>query len=181
MTPQTKNKRVLKLLIINAIVIALVVAWNRSQQQGSISLAIAKGKQLIDMPASVARYPASYLLDTASIKQVALANPTFQAALAGKDARFHSAIPLTAGEARYWQDAGCTDMNCALVSFYDFTDEALSRVSSTLTQMRLSANGSTRPRDPADRARCCPRSWRSPRPILRCAPSWARISAQSIR
>ncbi len=121
--PQTKIKRILKFLVVNAIVITLVVAWNRGQKQDSISLAIAKGKQLIDMPAGVARYPANYLLDTASIKQTALTDPTFQAALAGKDVRFHSAVPLTSGEARYWQDAGCKDMNCAFVSFYDFTDE----------------------------------------------------------
>lgn len=123
MKPQTNSNRILKLLIVNVIVIALVLVWNRNQEQGSISLAIAKGKQLLDMPAAVAGYPPAYLLDTASIEQVAQADPAFQAALAGKDTVFHSAVPLTAGEARYWQDLGCEGMNCAFVTFYDYTDE----------------------------------------------------------
>lgn len=123
MKPQTNSNRILKLLIVNIIVIALVLVWNRNQEQGSISLAIAKGKQLLDMPAAVAGYPPAYLLDTASIEQVTLGDPAFQAALAGKDTVFHSAVPLTAGEARYWQDLGCEGMNCAFVTFYDYTDE----------------------------------------------------------
>ncbi len=103
-------------------VIALVVIWNRSQQQDSIQLAIAKGKQLIDMPAEVAGYPAGYVLDQGRLEQAALADAGLSAALAGKDVDFLSAVPLSAGEARYWQDAGCRGLDCAFVTFYNYTD-----------------------------------------------------------
>jgi hypothetical protein len=121
--PQTNTRRILQLAIVNAVVIGLVLLWNRNQQQDSIQLAIAKGKQLLDMPAAIAAYPPGYLLDSAQIKSTALSDPAMRATLEGKDAEFLSAVPLSAGEARYWQDAGCAGMNCAYVTFYNYTDD----------------------------------------------------------
>lgn len=123
MRPQTNPRRILHLLIVNAVVIGLVIVWNRSQEQNSISVAIAKGKQLLDMPAVVAAYPSGYLLDTAQIESVTLADPGIQATLKDKRVEFLSAVPLSAGEARYWQDSGCDSLNCAFVTFYNYTDE----------------------------------------------------------
>lgn len=123
MRPLTNIRRILQLLIVNAIVISLVLLWNRNQQQDSIQLAIAKGKQLLDMPAAISAYPPGYLLNTAQVKSTALADPSMRATLEGKDTEFLSAVPLSAGEARYWQDAGCAGMNCAYVTFYNYTDD----------------------------------------------------------
>lgn len=122
MRPQSESRRILQLLIVNAIVIGLVVVWNRSQEQDSIGLAIAKGKQLLDMPAAVAAYPAEYLLDAFRLERVTLADPAVQATLEGKTTEFLSAVPLSTGEARYWQDVGCDRLNCAFVTFYNYTD-----------------------------------------------------------
>jgi hypothetical protein len=110
------------LLILNAAVITLVVFWNRSQHQSSIQLAIAKGKQLLDMPSEVAGYPSGYVIDTEQAKELALADPDLQATLAGKETEFLAAVPLSVGEARYWQDRGCDRLNCAFVTFYNYTD-----------------------------------------------------------
>jgi hypothetical protein len=121
--PQFNRRRILQLLIVNAAVIALVIVWNHNQRQGSIQLAIAKGQQLLDMPAELAGYPSGYLLDTERARSLALADPGLQATLAGKEAEFLAAVPLTAGEARYWQDEGCGRLNCAFVTLYNYTDK----------------------------------------------------------
>ncbi len=121
--PQSNTRRVIQLIIVNAVVIALVLAWNHNQKQESISLAVAKGKHLLDMPAAVAAYPPGYLLDVGAIERVALSDPALGETLAGKKTEFLSAVRLSAGEARYWQDVGCGRLNCAYVTFYDYTDE----------------------------------------------------------
>lgn len=121
--PQSPPRRIRQLLVINITLIALVFMWNQNQHRQSIQLAIAKGKQLIDMPAEVAGYPSGYLIDSNEAKRLALADPGLQRTLAGKDTQFLSAVPLTAGEARYWQDEGCDQLNCAYITLYDYTDE----------------------------------------------------------
>lgn len=99
-----------------------MLLWTRAQQQAGVQLAVAKGKQLLDMPAAIAGYSPDYLLDTAAVEQLALADPGVGAALAGKRVEFLSAVPLSAGESRYWQDEGCDQLNCAYVTFYNYTD-----------------------------------------------------------
>lgn len=123
MKSQIKSRRIIHLLIVNAAVIGLVALWSRSQQAESIQLAVAKGKHLIDMPAAMAGFPAGYVLDTAAVKQIALADAGIQAALDGKETEFLNAVPLSAGEARYWQNEGCEQLNCAFVTLYNYTDE----------------------------------------------------------
>jgi hypothetical protein len=93
------------LVIVNTAVIALVLLWNRSQHQASVQLAIAKGRQMFSLPAELAGYPAGYALDVGRIEQ------------------FLSAVPLSAGEARYWQAQGCGSLNCAYVTLYNYTDK----------------------------------------------------------
>jgi len=109
-------------------VIGLVVLWNGRQQAAGVGtfamqLAVAKGQRLIDLPADLAAYPAGYVLNADVIEAWTLADAGLQATLAGKDVAFHSAVPMSAGEARYWQDAGCGQLNCAFVTFYDYTDQ----------------------------------------------------------
>jgi hypothetical protein len=110
---QSFRRLLIRLLLINLIVIAAMIVWNRHQRQDSIQLAIAKGAQLLDMPAMLGGYTAAYQLDTDRLKSIALADPGLQATLAGQETEFVSALPLTLGEARYWQDQGCGDLNCA--------------------------------------------------------------------
>ncbi len=122
MTPKSNRRRFIQLLIVNILVIGLVIIWNRGQQRESIQVAIAKGKYLLDLPAEIAGYPAGYLLSSARIKQVTLADFGKHADLAGKDLEFLAAVPLSDGEARNWQDAGCGKLNCAFVTFFNYTD-----------------------------------------------------------
>lgn len=119
---QTNSRRIIYLLIINAAVIGLVLLWNRSQHGGSVQLAIAKGKQMLDMPGEMAGYPAGYILNMAERAQVSTAVTDIQTALSNKDTVFLSAVPLSEGEARYWQDDGCERLNCAFVTLYNYTD-----------------------------------------------------------
>lgn len=117
----TNQRRIIQLLIVNLIVIGLVLIWNRSRTQDSKNVAIAKSQTLLDMPAAVAGYPAGYVLDTAAIEQMALNDSQMRATLAGKETEFVSAVRLTPGEARYWQDQGCARLNCAYLTFFDYT------------------------------------------------------------
>lgn len=103
--------------------IALVVLWNRQEQRSNVLVAVAKGKQMLDMPAALAGYPAGYALDTSHVRDLALADPALAATLAGKETEFLSAVLMPAGEARYWQDQGCGQLNCAYVTLYNYTDE----------------------------------------------------------
>ena len=121
--PSNYHRRIAQLLIVNLIVIGLVVLWNRGQAQESVQLAVAKSQAFLDMPAAVAGYPAGYVLDVAAIEQMALSDKTLQATIAGKDTEFVSAVRLTAGEARYWQDQGCDRLNCAFVTLYDYSEQ----------------------------------------------------------
>ncbi|WP_095041976.1 c-type cytochrome [Candidatus Promineifilum breve] len=123
MRPSNYHRRIAQLLIVNLIVIGLVVLWNRGQAQESVQLAVAKSQAFLDMPAAVAGYPAGYVLDVAAIEQMALSDKTLQATIAGKDTEFVSAVRLTAGEARYWQDQGCDRLNCAFVTLYDYSEQ----------------------------------------------------------
>jgi hypothetical protein len=100
-----------------------MVLWNRQQQHDSLQLAIAKGKQMLDMPAALGGYSPAYILDTAHIQAIVMADPVLEETLAGRDAEFISAVPLTAGEARFWQEQGCSHLNCAYITFYDHLAE----------------------------------------------------------
>ncbi len=77
---------------------------------------------MLDMPAEVAGYPTGYTLDTADVRAVAQADATLAATLAGRDTEFLGAVRLSAGEARYWQDQGCDQLNCAIVTYYNYSD-----------------------------------------------------------
>jgi len=120
---QIDTRRLLSLIIVNAAVIALVLLWNRAQHGESVQLAIAKGKWLLDMPAEMAGYPPGYVLDTGAVARIALADDAIQATVEGKDVEFLNAVPLSEGEARYWQEDGCARLNCAFVTLYNYTDE----------------------------------------------------------
>lgn len=96
-----------------------MVLWNRQQRQDSVQLAIAKGKQMLDMPAAIGGYAPAYFLDTTQIQSLILADPALLKATGDEEVEFVSAVPLTAGETRYWQDQGCSHLNCAHITLFD--------------------------------------------------------------
>lgn len=120
---QIDSRRILYLILVNAAVIGLVLFWNRAQHKDSVQLAVAKGKQLLDMPAELAGYPQGYALNTANAERITLADASVQMALKGKETEFLNAFLLSEGEARYWQDKGCARLNCAFVTLYNYTDK----------------------------------------------------------
>jgi hypothetical protein len=115
-------QRILRFVLINAVFIAFLALWNGQLYRESVQLAVAKSQQLLDMPAELAGYPSGYALDTAAVRDLALADNTFAATLAGRETEFLSAVRLSAGEARYWQDQGCDRLNCAYLTFYNYSD-----------------------------------------------------------
>ena len=117
-TPQ----RILRFVLLNAVFIAFLALWNGQLHRESVQLAVAKSKQMLDMPAELAGYPSGYALNTAAVRDLALADETFAATLAGRETEFLSAVRLSAGEARYWKDQGCGRLNCAYLTFYNYSD-----------------------------------------------------------
>ncbi len=117
-TPQ----RILRFVLINAAFIAFLSLWNGQLHRESVQLAVAKSQQMLDMPAELAGYPSGYALDTAAARDLALADADFAATLAGRETEFLSAVRLSSGEARYWQDQGCARLNCAYLTFYNYSD-----------------------------------------------------------
>ncbi len=110
------NKRqaaVLKLIAINLILLAVTAVYFAGSDS-QVDIAVAKGKQMLDMNLSAA--PA---VDSMLAKDIALANTELLAHEAGDEWEFVNAVMLTDGEARYWQDAGCSGSSCAHVTFYD--------------------------------------------------------------
>ena len=99
-TPQ----RILRFVLINAAFIAFLSLWNGQLHRESVQLAVAKSQQMLDMPAELAGYPSGYALNTAAARDLALADPDFAATLAGRETEFLSAVRLSSGEARYWQE-----------------------------------------------------------------------------
>ncbi|RMG95313.1 MAG: hypothetical protein D6706_12370, partial [Chloroflexi bacterium] len=79
-----------------------------------VQVAVAKGKAMMDM-AAFAAPP----LNVPQIQQIALNNLTLANKRLTNNTLFVNAQPLTPGEARPWQDAGCGEQPCALTVFYD--------------------------------------------------------------
>lgn len=152
------KRRLFLLLLVNAAVITLVVLWNRHQHQAGVQLAIAKSKQLLDMPAAEAGYPPGYLLDTTAIESLVRADADMAAALADKETDFLSAVPLSAGEARYWQDQGCDQLNCAFVTFYDYTNEGTLEAVVNLDQDEVIAHWTNAGARPGGSSRVLPKA-----------------------
>ena len=61
-------------------------------------------------------------LNASQLTNLALSDAVLADLLAGKEYDFLNAIPLSAGEARYWQDAGCDQYNCVQVTLYNYSD-----------------------------------------------------------
>ena len=109
-----RQRGILKLIGINIFLLLIAVLWQTQSRTATVAVAVAKGKQMMDM--NLAAAPA---LEAASAERIALLDPSLARLEAGDDLEFVDAVRLSAGEARYWQDQGCAENNCAHVLFYD--------------------------------------------------------------
>lgn len=110
-----RQRGILKLILINLILLSLALFWNLNSGPGNVAIAVAKSKQMMDMNMMAA--PA---LDAQTVEQIALANRDLRSSAGGNDLEFVNAVRMSHGEARYWQDAGCSGENCAHVTFYNY-------------------------------------------------------------
>ncbi len=117
---RTKQRTALRLLVFNLLFIAGVLVWGQHMRGQSVAVAVAKGKQMLEMPANVLGLSPDYFIDTAAAEQLALRDDLFRSLLPADDYAFVSAMPMSAGESRYWQQDGCDTRNCVHVVFYDY-------------------------------------------------------------
>ncbi len=110
-----RQRRILKLIFINLILLSLVFLWESNNKSGDVAIAVAKSKQMMDMNLMAA--PA---LDVQNVEKIARSNSNFRSSTAGSELEFVNAVRMSPGEARYWQDAGCSGENCAHITFYNY-------------------------------------------------------------
>ena len=117
-TLSRKQRFISRFIYVNLILLVASLAWYwAAPGQSGVAVAIAKTKHMLDMNL-MAEIPFS-----PEIMQAAtLANPAMAALLADKEVEFVNAMPLSLGEARPWQDAGCGHNTCAHVTYYNYTD-----------------------------------------------------------
>lgn len=105
---------VLKVLAINLILLAMALFWAINGETQSVNVAVAKGKQMLDL-----NMAAAPVIDSMAARQIVVESSQLEAPQTSDDLEFVNAVLLTPGEARSWQDSGCTGNNCAHVTFYD--------------------------------------------------------------
>lgn len=112
-----RQRHVARLIVLNVVLLLILLAWSRASEREHVQVAVAKGRQMMDFNASAA--PA---FDAAAARDLALTDVA--AARPHSDLAFVDAIPLSAGEARYWQEEGCHESDCAFVTVYDYTNSS---------------------------------------------------------
>ena len=113
-----RQRPLLKLILINLVLLIFSLIWYGLQPQRSLQIALAKGNQLYTLTQNI---PAT-TLNASQLTNLALADAAVVDFLTGKEYDFLNAIPLSTGEARYWQDTGCSQHNCVQVTLYNYTD-----------------------------------------------------------
>ncbi len=108
------QKIVLRLIILNLIFLIVFLIWSFREQQETVDVAVAKGKQMLDM-----NMVSAPTLDVSLASQLALNSPEFVSQSTRENLEFVNAVLLNSGEARYWQEMGCSEGTCAHVTFYD--------------------------------------------------------------
>jgi hypothetical protein len=114
--------RLARLLLTLAAFITASMLWNLGHPRQDVELAVAKGKNMLDMPGAMMGLGAAYLVDEAAIDTLVRADPAAGQLLRGKDLAYLSAVAMTPGEARYWESDGCADTTCVQVTYYDYTN-----------------------------------------------------------
>ena len=110
-----RQRRILKLIFINLILLSLVLLWESNNKSDNVAIAVAKSKQMMDMNLLAA--PA---IDAQNVEKIALASPDFRSSITDDELEFVNAVRMSPGEARYWQDAGCSGENCAHITFFNY-------------------------------------------------------------
>ncbi|MCP4423746.1 MAG: c-type cytochrome [Chloroflexi bacterium] len=107
-----------RLIIINlALLLASAVWYWAAPTESGVAVAIAKTKHMLDM-----NLMAEISFTPEMVQEATLANPEMAVIMADKTTQFVNAVPLSLGEARPWQDAGCSHNNCAHVTYYNYSD-----------------------------------------------------------
>ena len=107
-----------RIIFINIALLAASLVWYLAAPAASgVAVAVAKSKQMMDMNLMA---ELSFNVDT--LQAVTLANPALADLLADKAYQFVNAVPLSRGEARPWQAAGCEQATCAHVTYYNYSD-----------------------------------------------------------
>ncbi|MFL7871625.1 MAG: hypothetical protein AB8I58_22540, partial [Anaerolineales bacterium] len=109
-----RQTTIFRLIVVNLLLLALAILWSIGTVQQPVEVAVAKGKQMMDM-----NLMAAPNIDSLEAQKIALESAELAAPQTVRDLEFVNAFPLTAGEARSWQASGCNDNNCAYVTFYD--------------------------------------------------------------
>lgn len=110
-----RQRRILKLIVVNLFLLFIVLLWDFNSDSADVAVAVAKSKQMMDMNTMSA--PA---LDVQIAEQIALDDEKLRSFARDHNLEFVNAVRMSHGEARYWQDAGCSGENCAHVTFYDY-------------------------------------------------------------
>ncbi len=107
-----------KLILVNIILIAASLVWYRvAPADSGVAVAIAKSKQMLAM-----NLMAEMPFDSNVLQTITQTNPDMAAILAGREIQFVNAVPLSLGEARPWQDAGCGQDTCAHLTYYNYSE-----------------------------------------------------------
>ncbi|MFN2171773.1 MAG: c-type cytochrome [Candidatus Promineifilaceae bacterium] len=134
------NKRqttIFRLIVINLLLIALAVLWSLGSKGDSVAVAVAKGKQMLDM-----NLAAAPVIDSIDAQDIAITNLKLTAPQTVENLEFVNAVLLTPGEARAWQASGCGSNNCAYVTFYDHAQGGTVEAVVDLTASKLVASWS---------------------------------------
>ena len=118
------------LLLINLILLALALNWQR-QEQGQVQVAVAKGQQML-----VGNLVAPVQFNPLQVQEILLRKT---AVFPAANPQFLNANPLTPGESRFWQDAGCGVQPCAHATLFDYAQgETIEAIVNLQTQQILS-------------------------------------------
>lgn len=112
-----RQRIVIRLIVVNLVLLVAALVWQQRERAGTVQLAVAKGKTMLDMITQTA--PS---INVTAVQDIALADAGLTGLTAGKSVEFVNAVLLSAGEARYWQEEGCDATRCAHVVYYNRTD-----------------------------------------------------------
>ncbi len=113
-----KLRTLRKLIIVNLTLLILSLIWLHKDNGRPIAIAIAKSGQIYQMAHTL---PITNI-DYAQIEQQLHQNAQLSQLLTSKQTDFLNAIPLSEGEARYWQTEGCAQYNCLHLTFINYSD-----------------------------------------------------------
>lgn len=101
-----RRRLVFRLIVVNVVLLGLALVWHW-QSPDSVAVAAAKTKNMMAMGLMP-----SVAVDETAVKEIVLADTAVAALLNQQNYDFVSAIPLTEGESRSWQDMGCGWQQC---------------------------------------------------------------------